>query len=70
MVIIVTGASHVGKTNLAQMMLEKYHFPYVSQDHIKMGLIRSKNTTLTPEDDDKMTDYLWPITREKIIILG
>ena len=34
MVIIVTGASHVGKTNLAQMMLEKYHFPYVSQDHI------------------------------------
>lgn len=66
MVIIVTGASHVGKTNLAQMMLEKYHFPYVSQDHIKMGLIRSKNTTLTPEDDDKMTDYLWPITREMI----
>lgn len=66
MVILITGASHTGKTNLAQKLLEKYHFPYVSQDHIKMGLIRSGNTTLTPEDDDKMTDYLWPITREMV----
>ena len=31
-----------------------------------MGLIRSKNTDLTPEDDDKLTDYLWPIVREMI----
>ena len=66
MVILITGASHTGKTNLAQKLLEKYHFPYVSQDHIKMGLIRSGNTTLTPEDDDKLTDYLWPITREMV----
>ncbi len=29
-----------------------------------MGLIRSGNTDLTPEDDDKLTDYLWPIVRE------
>lgn len=67
MVVIITGASHTGKTNLAQRFLEKYHYPYVSQDHIKMGLIRSGNTALTPEDDDnKMTEYLWPITREMI----
>ena len=66
MIIIITGASHTGKTNLAQKMLEKYHFPYVSQDHIKMGLIRSGNTALTPEDDDKLTAYLWPVTREMI----
>ena len=31
-----------------------------------MGLIRSGNTTLTPDDDDKLTDYLWPIVREFI----
>lgn len=66
MIIIITGASHSGKTILAQRLLEKYHYPYVSQDHVKMGLIRSGNTTLTPEDDDKLTDYLWPITKEMI----
>jgi len=66
MVIIITGASHTGKTILAQKMLEKYHFPYVSIDHLKMGLIRSGNTSLTPEDDEKLIDYLWPIVREMI----
>jgi len=66
MVIILTGASHVGKTVLAQRMLEKYKYPYFSVDHLKMGLIRSGQTTLTPEDDDELTDYLWPIVREMI----
>ncbi len=31
-----------------------------------MGLIRSGITSLTPEDDDALTDYLWPIVREMI----
>lgn len=66
MVIMITGASHVGKTLLAQRMLEKYKYPYLSIDHVKMGLIRSGNTDLTPEDDDELTDYLWPIVREII----
>ena len=66
MIILITGASHTGKTLLAQRMLEKYKYPYVSIDHIKMGLIRSGNTELTPEDDDKLTEYLWPIVRELI----
>ena len=66
MVIIITGASHTGKTILSQRMLEKYKYPYVSIDHIKMGLIRSGNTELTPMDDDKMTEYLWPIVSEMI----
>ena len=66
MVIIITGASHVGKTILAQRMLEKYKYPYFSIDHLKMGLIRSGITDLTPEDDDELTDYLWPIDREII----
>ena len=66
MIIIITGASHTGKTALAQKLLEKYKYPYLSIDHIKMGLIRSGNTDLTPMDDDKLTDYLWPIVREII----
>ena len=66
MIIIITGASHAGKTVLAQRLLEKVHFPYLSIDHLKMGLIRSGNTDLTPEDDDELTDYLWPIVREMI----
>ena len=64
MIIIITGASHTGKTALAQKLLEKYKYPYMSIDHLKMGLIRSGYTDLTPMDDDKLTDYLWPVVRE------
>lgn len=66
MIILITGASHAGKTLLSQRLLEHYHFPYLSIDHVKMGLIRSGQTTLTPEDDDELTDYLWPIVSEII----
>jgi len=66
MIILIAGASHTGKTRLAQQLLKKYHYPYLSIDHLKMGLIRSGNTELTPMDDDKLTDYLWPILREMI----
>ena len=66
MVVIITGASHTGKTVLAQKLLEKYKYPYLSIDHLKMGLIRSGNTDLTPMDDNELTGYLWPIVREMI----
>ena len=67
MILLITGASHVGKTALAQRLLEKYRYPYLSIDHLKMGLIRSGNTDLTPMSDDKeLTAYLWPIVREMI----
>ena len=67
MIILITGASHTGKTALAQKLLEKYKYPYLSIDHLKMGLIRSGNTKLTPTSDDKdLTAYLWPIIREMI----
>ena len=66
MIILITGASHTGKTLLAQRMLEEYKYPYLSVDHLKMGLIRSGNTDLTPEDDDALMNYLWPIVREII----
>ena len=67
MIILITGASHVGKTALAQKLMEKYRYPYLSIDHLKMGLIRSGNTKLTPmSEDEKLTEYLWPIVREMI----
>lgn len=66
MIILITGASHTGKTLLAQRMLGKYKYPCLSIDHLKMGLIRSGNTDLTPEDDNELTNYLWPIVREMI----
>ena len=64
MVVLITGASHTGKTLLAQRLLERYGWPYLSVDHLKMGLIRSGQTKLTPADDEELTDYLWPILRE------
>ncbi len=64
MIVLITGASHTGKTALAQKLLEKYNYPYISIDHLKMGLIRSGYTKLTPEDDNELTEYLWPIIRE------
>lgn len=66
MIILISGASHTGKTLLAQKMLEKYKYPCFSIDHLKMGLIRSGNTDLTALDDDKLTPYLWNIVKEMI----
>lgn len=67
MIILIAGASHTGKTALAQKLMQKYGYPYLSIDHLKMGLIRSKHTNLTPLSDDKdLTNYLWPIVCEMI----
>ena len=67
MIILITGASHIGKTNLAQKLLEKYNYPYFSIDHLKMGLIRSGNTQLTAmSEEEDLTEYLWPIIREMV----
>ncbi|MCI8516149.1 MAG: ATP-binding protein [Hungatella sp.] len=67
MVVLIGGASHTGKTALAQRLLERYGYPYLSIDHLKMGLIRSHYTDLTPESDDEaLTGYLWPVVREMI----
>ncbi len=67
MILLITGASHTGKTALAQKLLETYNYPYLSIDHLKMGLIRSGYTRLTPVSDDReLTAYLWPIVREMV----
>lgn len=66
MIILIAGASHTGKTCLAQRLLEKYHYPYLSVDHLKMGLIRAGYTGLTVDEDEALTAYLWPVVREMI----
>ena len=64
--MLIAGASHTGKTLCAQRLLERYGYPYLSIDHLKMGLIRSGYTRLTPEQDEELTAYLWPVVREMI----
>ena len=66
MILLIAGSSHTGKTVLAQKLMERHRIPCFSIDHLKMGLIRSGQTTLTPADDDALTDYLWPIVREMV----
>ncbi|MDE7453763.1 MAG: adenylate kinase [Clostridia bacterium] len=66
MIVLITGTTHTGKTALAQRLLEKYKFPYLSIDHLKMGLIRSNQTTINVDDDEKLTPYLWAIVKEII----
>ena len=66
MIVLIAGATHTGKTTLAQRLLEKYKFPYLSIDHLKMGLIRSGQTSLSVCDDENLTPYLWSIVREII----
>ena len=65
-IILVGGSSHVGKTLVAQKLMEKLNIPYLSLDHLKMGLIRAGITELTVEQDDAMRTYLWPIVAEMI----
>lgn len=48
MIFLIAGATHTGKTAYAQKLLEQYHYPYLPIDHLKMGLIRSGQTDLTP----------------------
>jgi len=67
MIVLIAGASHTGKTALSQKLLEQYKYPYLSIDHLKMGLIRNGRTALTPmSDDGDLTEYLWPIVSEMI----
>jgi putative acetyltransferase len=65
MVILIGGVSCTGKTAMAQKLLEKYRIPYLSIDHIKMGLIRgNKYCDFTATDsEDELTNKLWPIVK-------
>ena len=52
MIILIAGDTHTGKTILAQKLLEKYKYPYLSIDHLKMGLIRSGQCKLSADSND------------------
>lgn len=70
MVIFIGGVSCSGKTNMAQKIMEKYHIPYLSIDHIKMGLIRTGVSKYVNDgfdcssNDAEITKEIWPIIRE------
>ena len=66
MILLIAGASHTGKTVLAQRLMERHGWPYVSIDHIKMGLIRSGMLPLSPSDEEALTDAMWPMLREMV----
>lgn len=66
MIILIGGSSHVGKTYLAQKLMERLAYPYLSLDHLKMGFIRTGKTDLTVEDDYEMRYFLWPFAAEMI----
>ena len=65
MVILIAGAGYVGKTLLAQNLLEIYKMPYLSIDHLKMGIYRSNSSCgFTPESEDEIiTEKLWSIIK-------
>jgi len=65
MVILIAGDSYVGKTLMAQKLLEIYKIPYLSIDHLKMGLYRSGfDYGFTPESKDEIiTEKLWLIIK-------
>lgn len=66
MVILIGGSSHVGKTYISQLLMERMGYPYISLDHLKMGFIRTGMTELTTEDDYEMMHFLWPYAAEII----
>ncbi|MBS4235929.1 adenylate kinase [Campylobacter vulpis] len=64
MIILIGGESHTGKTLLAQRLLEMYHYPYISLDHLKMGFIKGvENPPFSVEEDSKITAFLWNIVQ-------
>ncbi len=65
-ILFLTGATHSGKTLLADRLMKRYGIPVFSLDLLKMGLIRSGRTALTPYDDVALTEELWPIVREMV----
>ena len=66
MIYLIGGSSHVGKTYIAQKLLEKTKYPCTSLDHLKMGFIRSGMFDLTVEDDDEIRYRMWPFVAELI----
>src|SRR5699024_6049828 len=65
MIILISAVGSTGKTLMAQNLLERYRIPYLSIDHLKMGLYRGdKNCEFTPLDNTEVIgDNLWPLLK-------
>ena len=65
MIILIGGVGYAGKTFMAQHLLEKYKYPYLSIDHLKMGLYRADiGCGFTPTDNSELiSEKLWPILK-------
>lgn len=65
MIILLSGNGCTGKTLMSQKLLEKYKIPYLSIDHLKMGLYRAdSNCGFTPEDSNEVIgEKLWSIIK-------
>ncbi|WP_219836171.1 2-phosphoglycerate kinase [Paenibacillus sp. R14(2021)] len=65
MIILISGNSKMGKTYMAQNLLDTYKIPYFSIDHLKMGIYRGiANCGFTPMDSTiYIGDKLWPIIK-------
>ncbi|MCL2217095.1 MAG: 2-phosphoglycerate kinase [Defluviitaleaceae bacterium] len=65
MVILIGGVGYAGKTLLAQRLLEKYKYPYLSIDHLKMGLYRADiGCGFMPCDStEHIGEKIWPILK-------
>ncbi|MDF2921647.1 MAG: 2-phosphoglycerate kinase [Paenibacillaceae bacterium] len=65
MIILISGSGYMGKTYMAQNLLEKYKISYFSIDHLKMGIYRGmSNCGFTPTDSTEVIgDRLWPIIK-------
>ena len=66
-VLLVTGASHTGKTNFSCHLMENLSMPYLSIDWLKMGLIRSGMCPYNVSEDERLTQYLWPVVRNMMM---
>lgn len=66
MITIITGATHTGKTALADRLMNLHKIPYISLDIIKRGLTEGKLLVDDLDDDDAITKAMWPVVREMI----
>ncbi len=66
MIYLLAGGTHTGKTHFALDLVRRHPMLSLSIDHLKMGLIRSGQTDLTPAQDETLTAYLWPVVREMV----
>ena len=69
MVILISGTTRTGKTLMAQTLMGKHNIPYMSVDHLKMGLYRGLgDEKYNPEQKyTVLGETLWPVIKGIIL---